>query len=192
MINQSRNKLIYNVSLVVTSWFGIGKIPFAPGTLGSFAVYPLYIFLLHFFENNICTALLLSTTFLLVIGSFATHVVDSYNDDHDHKSIVIDEVVGMMIVLTLMQVPLKQIAKKIWELIATQSSSDFLPTNYVNNEFIVFFLAFIIFRFFDIKKPFFVGYIDRNISGTHGIMLDDIAAAFYSCVTIYLFHLFLI
>jgi len=45
-------------------------------------------------------------------------------------------------------------------------------------------VAFLLFRLFDIWKPFPVDWLDRNVKGGFGIMLDDIAAALYALVLI--------
>ena len=81
------------------------------------------------------------------------------------ESIVIDEVVGQM--LTLLALP-------IYETLYP------LPTTYYC------VLAFLSFRLFDILKPFPISYVDKNIHGSLGIMLDDIVAGVLACVSLHL------
>lgn len=76
---------------------------------------------------------------------------------HDHKAIVWDEIAGYFI--AMIGVP------------ATFGYA---------------FVAFLLFRFFDIVKPWPIGYIDRKVSGGFGIMLDDILAGVYSLMCVHL------
>ena len=77
--------------------------------------------------------------------------------DKDHKSIVIDELAGMWLAL----------------MPALYLSSQSSRTSYA-------VLAFIIFRFFDICKPFPISYFDRNFKNGFGIVLDDLIAGFFA------------
>jgi len=51
--------------------------------------------------------------------------------------------------------------------------------------------AFILFRLFDIWKPFPISYVDNNVKGSLGIMLDDIVASIYSIVILSIIFIFL-
>ena len=84
----------------------------------------------------------------------------------DPSEIVIDEVVGQM--LPLLAIPVYE-------------------TLYLAPKIYYCFAAFLLFRLFDIWKPFPVRYIDNNIKGALGIMLDDIFASIYSIVTCLLY-----
>ncbi|BGI51202.1 MAG: phosphatidylglycerophosphatase A [Arsenophonus endosymbiont of Ceratovacuna japonica] len=75
---------------------------------------------------------------------------------HDHSSIVWDEFLGIWIILMI--IPL------------------------VNWQWI--FIAFILFRFFDILKPWPINWFDKQINGWLGIMLDDIIASIFSIIII--------
>lgn len=74
---------------------------------------------------------------------------------HDHSSIVWDEIVGYLAAM--------MVAPVGWPWMG---------------------LGFLLFRLFDISKPFPIGWLDRNVPGGAGIMLDDLAAALYSAVII--------
>ena len=76
---------------------------------------------------------------------------------HDHPGIVWDEFVGLWI--TLWAVPVEP----VWIV-----------------------LGFVVFRIFDIAKPWPIGSLDRNVDGGLGIMLDDIVAGLFSCATLHL------
>ncbi|MBU3003229.1 phosphatidylglycerophosphatase A family protein [Paraglaciecola arctica] len=73
---------------------------------------------------------------------------------HDDSSIVWDEVAGMLI--TMIAVPLS------WQTLA---------------------IGFVLFRFFDILKPWPISYLDKHVHGGFGIMIDDVLAGVFAlCV----------
>ncbi|MDX1796237.1 MAG: phosphatidylglycerophosphatase A, partial [Hydrogenovibrio sp.] len=76
---------------------------------------------------------------------------------HDHGGIVWDEFVGIWLVLLC------------------------LP----DQNWLYWALAFVLFRFFDIVKPWPIGWVDQKVDGGLGIMLDDIIAACYSIIIIW-------
>lgn len=76
---------------------------------------------------------------------------------HDHPGIVWDEVVGYL--LAMITLP----AEPLWMC-----------------------AGFVVFRFFDIVKPWPIGWVDRQVDGGMGIMLDDVLAAVYSIVVLQL------
>jgi len=91
-------------------------------------------------------------------------------DSNDPREIVIDEVVGQLIPL---------LAIPIYE------------TLFLVPKLYYIFAAFFLFRLFDIWKPYPINYIDNNITGSLGIMLDDIVAGIFTTL-ILLFFLFFI
>jgi phosphatidylglycerophosphatase A len=92
---------------------------------------------------------------LLIVGTFTAGSAEKILDRKDPGSVVIDEIVGMLITLTT------------------------APA-----EPLIWLLGFLVFRFFDIVKPFPVGWIDKNLHGGLGIMLDDVMAGFYSLLVL--------
>ncbi len=80
---------------------------------------------------------------------------------HDHGGIVWDEFVGLWITLFL--------APKSWLFVA---------------------LGFALFRFFDVLKPWPIGWLDRNVEGGFGIMIDDVLAGIYAFVCLQTFIYF--
>ena len=90
--------------------------------------------------------------------------------NEDPKEIVIDEVVGQF--LPLLAIPIYE-------------NLYIAPTIY----YILF--AFVLFRLFDIWKPFPINYIDENVDGALGIMLDDIFAGIYSVFVLVILFYFL-
>ena len=127
-----------------------GLSPKAPGTVGSFISLILGLFLLEFLH--------VSTLFLLalLISVSAIKQIDIYEKEvgmHDGKEIVIDELAGMWIALSICGI----------------NSTNIL---------ILAPLAFLFFRLFDIWKPSIIGKIDRDVKGGLGVMGDDIVAGF--------------
>jgi phosphatidylglycerophosphatase A len=99
------------------------------------------------------------TVFFLMWGILICNSVSNDLQTHDFSGIVWDEIVGYLI--TMM----------------------FLPVSW---EFIL--LGFIFFRLFDIIKPWPISWLDREISGGLGIMLDDVLAGFFAWAVLMLIH----
>ena len=126
---------------------GIGKIPIAPGTWGSIFAFFIFIYISHYVDMLI--VVILSIPFSIwVCEKASVNLIEK-----DHKSIVIDELVGIWIAL----VPALYLS--------TQTSR----TSYA-------VLALIFFRLFDILKPFPISYFDKNFKNGLGIVLDDLIA----------------
>lgn len=131
--------------------FYSGLSPKAPGTAGSFVSLILGIILLQYI--HVSTLFLLS----LLITVIAVKQINLYEKEvgkHDSKEIVIDELAGMWIALSICGINIQDI----------------------NNTIILGSLAFIFFRLFDIWKPSIIGRIDKNVEGGWGVMGDDIVA----------------
>ena len=129
-----------------------GLSPKAPGTVGSFVSLILGLFLLEIMHPS--TLFLLS----LLITVIAAKQIDIYEKEigiHDSSEIVIDELAGMWLTLS----------------ICGLTSENILFTAP---------LAFIFFRLFDIYKPSIIGRIDRNVKGGLGVMGDDVIAGIFA------------
>ena len=145
----------------------IGKIKYAPGTVASLFASILFLLLINVFNFTIIfliTLIIFLYSFVAINNSF-----DEFESE-DPQEIVIDEVVGQM--LTLVAIP-------IYETLYP------LP--------IIYYCvgSFLLFRLFDIWKPFPVNYVDNNMAGPSGIMLDDIIASIYSIFTLSFIFFFL-
>ena len=153
-------------SLFVTM-FGLGKVKIIPGTFGSFAtIIILYIF---FHILNISSNLILLFLVVIFIYSFsavANHIKDSENKDPGE--IIIDEFIGQSIPIYLYEISH-----------GTEKSSD--------EAIIIYFICFILFRFFDIKKPFPINFFDRKFKNSFGVIMDDVIAGFYVVLTLIIF-----
>ena len=147
--------------------FGLGKIPKIPGTIGSLAtVILLYIFfhILNLSSNIILIFLII--IFILSFLAIAKYIKD--NDNKDPKEVIIDEFIGQSIPIYLYEISH-----------GTEKSSD---------EAIIFYgVCFILFRFFDIVKPFPVSYFDKNFKNSFGVIMDDVCAGFYVVLSLICF-----
>ena len=145
----------------------IGKIKYAPGTFASLASCLLFLLLITFFDFTFIffiTLIIFLYSFMAINNSF-----DEFRSD-DPQEIVVDEVAGQL--LSLLAIP-------IYETLYP------LPIIYYC------ITSFILFRLFDVLKPYPVNYVDDNIKGALGIMLDDVLAAIYSIIVLCVIFFFL-
>jgi len=131
--------------------FGVGKLPKAPGTWGSLAALILGSVLVHYITWPVF-ALIIAALFL--IGTVAASAHEKATSEHDSPKVVIDELVGMWIVLF----PLEAFGTQL---------GDFRYDG---------LLAFALFRFFDILKPWPIKILEKKIPGGLGVMVDDVVA----------------
>ena len=159
--------MIKKFNLFFLTFFGVGKVKHAPGTVASLITCLLFLLLINFFN--------ISLIFLFTLIIFCYSLIAINNsfeefDAEDPQEIVIDEVVGQM--LTLLAMPIYETLyplPKIYYCVA----------------------AFLLFRFFDIWKPYPISYVDNNFKGALGIMLDDILASIYSILILTIIFFFL-
>ena len=159
--------MIKILNILFVTMFGLGKIPKIPGTFGSLAtVIMLYIFfhLLNLSSNLILIGLIL--IFIFSFSAVAFHIKD--NENKDPKEVVIDEFIGQSIPIYLYEISH-----------GTVKSPD---------EAIIFYIVcFVLFRFFDIAKPFPVSFFDKNFKNSFGVIMDDVCAGFYVVLSLICF-----
>ncbi len=136
----------------IGTWFGVGLSPKAPGTVGSIAALPFAYLIQHIGGNG---ALFIAAIISFLVGCWACEKYLPYTDKLDPREMVIDEVHGQWLLLSVMPMTL---------------------TSYV--------IGLALFRFFDILKPWPISVADRNIHGGFGVMLDDTLAALYPIVLV--------
>jgi phosphatidylglycerophosphatase A len=159
--------MIKKINLLFLTLFSIGKIKYAPGTLASLVTclfFIIFINSLGMYSMLIITLLIFFYSFVAINNSF-----DQFDND-DPQEIVIDEVVGQMLVL---------LAIPIYE------------TLYPLPQIYYCLGAFLLFRIFDILKPYPINYVDNYVKGSLGIMLDDIIAGFYAIAVMIILFFFL-
>ena len=158
---------IFNTLFV--TMFGLGKIPRIPGTFGSLAtIIILYIFFHILNLSSIIILIILSIILILSFLAVAIHIKDKENKDP--KEVIIDEFIGQSIPIYLYEISH-----------GTNKSAD---------DAIIFYgVCFVLFRFFDIIKPFPVSYFDKNFKNSFGVIMDDVCAGFYVVLSLICFML---
>ena len=159
--------MIKTLNALFVTMFGLGKVPKIPGTFGSLAtVIVLYLFF-HIF--NISSNIILIGLIIIFIYSFsavALHIKD--NKNKDPKEVVIDEFIGQSIPIYLYEI------------------SHGIEKN--PNEAIIFYgICFVLFRYFDIIKPFPVSFFDKNFKNSFGVIMDDVCAGLYVVLSLICF-----
>jgi phosphatidylglycerophosphatase A len=136
---------------ILLSWFGLGLVGRAPGTLGSAGCIPLAAIIVWTWGQR---ALFDGAFLVFVIGWILTAMyLRNAPAEKDPQWIVIDEVAAQWAVLAA--VPLS---------------------------FGWYLAGFVLFRIFDIAKPWPVSWADRNVPGALGIMIDDLLAGLYATI----------
>ena len=127
--------------------FGSGLLPVAPGTAGTLIGIPVVIL----FQFLPTTVMLLGVLLIVLLSVWLSGVVTRQIGIEDHPSIVIDEIAGYVVAMTM--IPLT------WWTVT---------------------VGFVIFRLFDVYKPPPANWLDRNCTGGFGITADDVVAGIYT------------
>ena len=133
---------------------GAGLSPKAPGTVGTLASLPIGLAVLYYLGME---SLFMLTLAITIIGIFEINKYEKATGIHDHQQIVIDEAAGMWLSLMI-------------------AYSAALTMNYPYIEILAIIFSFATFRLFDIWKPSTIGWIDKELKGGMGVMLDDVLA----------------
>ena len=147
--------------------FGLGKIKFMPGTFGSLATTLFLFYLFH--KLSISSNFILIGWIIIFIYSFYAVSIHTKNSKNkDPGEIIIDEFLGQSIPIYFYEIS--------------------HGTTKESNEAIVYYaLFFILFRYFDIMKPFPVNFFDKNFKNSFGVIMDDICAGLYVVLTVVCF-----
>ena len=117
-------------------------------------------------SSNSVNLIILIAIFLYAFLAIANYIKNETNKDP--KEVVIDEVIGQSIPIYLYE-------------LAHGASKD-------SKEAILFYIyIFILFRFFDIKKPFPINLFDKKFKNSFGVVMDDVIAGFYVVLTLIIF-----
>jgi|TARA_B110000037_G_scaffold209736_1_gene259210 phosphatidylglycerophosphatase A len=159
--------MIRTLNSLLVTMFGLGKIKFMPGTLGSLATTIVLFYLFH--TLNISSNIILIGWIVIFIYSF--YAISTYTNDNENKDpgeIIIDEFLGQSIPIYLYEIS--------------------HGTTKESNEAIAYYtLFFILFRYFDIMKPFPVNIFDKNFKNSFGVIMDDICAGLYVVLSLVCF-----
>ena len=159
--------MIKRLNFLFITLLGLGKIKIFPGTLGSLVTVIILYILFHVL--NISSDFILLGLILIFVYAFPA--IESYiknNENKDPGEIIIDELIGQSI-----------------PIIAYEISHG---TEKSYHEAIIFYGAcFILFRFFDIAKPFPVNFFDKKFKNSFGVIMDDVIAGFYVVLSLICF-----
>ena len=159
--------MIKTINTLFVTMFGLGRFPKIPGTFGSLAtVIILYLFFHVFNLPSNLILMFLIVIFILSFSAVANHIKD--NENKDPKEVIIDEFIGQSIPIYLYEISH-----------GIEKSS---------NEALIFYgICFMLFRFFDITKPFPVSFFDKNFKNSFGVIMDDVCAGFYVVLSLICF-----
>ena len=156
-----------NFNYLFVTLFGLGSIRYIPGTVSSL-VTTIFLFSLFHILNISNSAFLI---FFAVIFFYSFFSVSKYireNENKDPKEVVIDEFIGQTIPIFLYE-------------ISHGSEKN------IKDIFTIYVVIFLLFRFFDILKPFPANFFDLKFKNSFGVIFDDVIAGLYVVLTLIIF-----
>jgi len=158
---------MHNINFLFVTLFGIGKLKKIPGSYASLAT-TIFLFILFHILNFSSNIVLIGVIIVFLISLYAVNIFIKDIDNKDPKEVVIDEFIGQSIPICLYE-------------IAHEGTKE-------TNEVLTFyFIMFILFRVFDITKPYPVSYYDKNFKNSFGIIMDDVVAGLYVVAVLVLY-----
>ena len=159
--------MIKTFNLLFVTMFGLGKIKFIPGTIGSLATVLILYFCFHILRID-SNLILLGILIIFIYSFIAVTNYTKGSENKDPREIVIDEFIGQSIPIFLYEVSHGTLKEP--------------------DEAIIFYgVCFILFRYFDIVKPFPVSYFDKKHKNSFGVIMDDVCAGFYVVLSLICF-----
>lgn len=152
------------IDIVIATGFGSGFWPWGPGTAGAAVATILWVMLSQCVNFTILQVITAACVAIFTLASVAPINRLEKKWGEDPSRVVVDEIVGVWICL-----------------LAVPSATDW---NYIA-------AAFCLFRILDILKPLGIRYIDRNVKGGWGVMLDDILAGVYGAMLLLISRIFI-
>ena len=159
--------MINKINFLFVTLFGIGKVKKIPGSIASLATTILLFFLMHILKIS-PDIILISVIIIFFISLYSVNIFIKDLDNKDPKEVVIDEFIGQSIPICLYE-------------IAHEGSKE--TTQVLTS----YFIMFILFRIFDIAKPFPVSYYDKNFKNSFGVIMDDVCAGLYVVAVLVLY-----
>ena len=160
--------MIKTINYLFVTMFGIGKLPRIPGSYASLATV-IYLYILFHIFSVPADVFLFFLVAIFIISLFAINLFIKNLTNKDPKEIVIDEFIGQSIPICLYEIAHNE------------------PTNSIR-VLTFYFIMFILFRIFDIAKPYPVSYYDKNFKNSFGVIMDDVCAGLY-VVAILVFYM---
>ena len=159
--------MLNKINFLFVTLFGIGKIKKIPGSFASLATILFLFFLFHIL--NISTNIVLySIIIIFFISLYAVNIFIKDLTNKDPKEVVIDEFIGQSIPICLYEIAHEGV-KETGQILT------------------FYFIMFILFRIFDIVKPYPVSYYDKNFKNSFGVIMDDICAGLYVVAVLVLY-----
>ena len=162
--------MINRINFLFVTLFGIGKIKKIPGSVASLAT-TIFLFILFHALKISPNIILVSVIIIFFISLYAINIFTKDLDNKDPKEVVIDEFIGQSIPLCLYEVA-HNVPKETGEILK------------------FYFIMFILFRIFDITKPFPVSYYEKNFKNSLGVIMDDVCAGLYVVAVLVLYMVF--
>ncbi len=161
--------MIKKFNFIFVTMFSLGKIGFIPGTFGSLAAV-IFLFICFHILNISSDIILIILVIVFVYSFTAIKNYTENNENKDPREIIIDEFIGQTIPIYLYEI-----------------SHGLEKT--VDQAVIIYTVCFILFRFFDILKPFPVSYFDKKHKNSFGVVMDDVCAGLYVVLLLICFML---
>ena len=159
--------MIKKFNSIFVTMFSLGRIGFLPGTFGSLATV-IFLFVCFHILNISSNIILI---ILVIAFAYSFIAIKNYTENNENKDpgeIIIDEFIGQAIPIYLYEISH-----------GTEKTMD--------QALIIYTVCFILFRFFDILKPFPVSYFDRKHKNSFGVVMDDVCAGLYVVLSLICF-----
>ena len=163
--------MLNKINFLFVTLFGIGKIKKVPGSFASLAT-TLFLFFLFHILNIFPNIILFSVIIIFFISLYAIDIFIKDLTNKDPKEVVIDEFIGQSIPICLYEVA-HNIPKETDQILK------------------FYFIMFILFRIFDITKPYPVSYYDKKFKNSFGVIMDDVCAGLYVVAILFLYMIFI-
>ena len=163
--------MLNKINFLFVTLFGIGKIKKVPGSFASLAT-TLFLFFLFHVLNVSPNIVLFLVIIIFFISLYAVNIFIKDLTNKDPKEVVIDEFIGQSIPICLYEVA-HNIPKETDQILK------------------FYFIMFILFRIFDIVKPYPVSYYDKNFKNSFGVIMDDVCAGLYVVAILVLYMIFI-
>ena len=158
---------MHNINFLFVTLFGIGKLKKIPGSYASLATI-IFLFILINILNFSPDIILIGVIIVFLISLYAVNIFIKDMDNKDPKEVVIDEFIGQSIPICLYEIAHEGV----------KETSQVLT---------FYFIMFILFRIFDITKPYPVSYYDKNFKNSFGVIMDDVCAGLYVVAVLVLY-----
>ena len=159
--------MIKTLNYLIVTCFGIGSIRFAPGTITSL-ITTVFLYSLFHIINLSNKNILIILSIVFIYSFYAVSEYIKFNKNKDPKEVVVDEFIGQSIPIYLYETSHGTVKD--------------------SQDAVLFYLyIFILFRYFDIKKPFPINFFDKKFKNSFGVIIDDIIAGLYVVLTLIIF-----